>query len=224
MKKSIPNMITLCNLFCGCLAVISAINLDFTTAFYYVIAGIIFDFADGFAARLLNAYSEVGKQLDSLADLVTSGVAPAMVMYMAGLEYIALLLALFAALRLAKFNVDTRQSESFIGLPTPACSIFFTAIGYIIQNHPYTIVGNMLTNTTVLTALVLLFSYIMVAEIPMFSLKMKSYKIGENIVRYSFLIASLAAIITFKVFALPFIIIAYIITSIISNIITSQKA
>ncbi len=224
MKKSIPNILTLCNLFCGCLAVKSAIEMNFTMAFYLVIAGVIFDFMDGFAARLLGAYSEMGKQLDSLADMVTFGVAPAMVIYMAGLEYVALLIALFSALRLAKFNVDERQGDSFIGLPTPANALFFMSIGYIILNDPYTLVGNFFKNGVVMTFLTLMFSYLMVAEIKMFSLKFKSYKISDNLLIYIFLLASLVSIVIFKVFAIPFIIIVYISASIVSNFVTSRKA
>ncbi len=223
MKKLIPNILTLCNLFCGFLAIKSAVDMNFTMAFYLVIAGIAFDFLDGLAARALKAYSEIGKQLDSLADLVTSGVAPAMIVYMLGLEYVAVLIAMFAALRLAKFNVDERQTSSFVGLPTPANAMFFVAIGYIVENYPTTSLGFYFQNNIVLSFFTLLFSYLMIAEIPMFSLKFKSYKIKENWVIYSFLIVSLASIVIFKVFAIPFIIIGYVSVSIISTFITSRS-
>lgn len=133
MKKHIPNLITLGNLFCGTIATIFAVQANYEFAALFVVFGIVFDFFDGFAARLLNVSGELGKQLDSLADMVTSGVVPGIIMYhlldndsseVSALKYIGLLLTLGACYRLAKFNIDTRQSDSFIGLPTPAMCLF----------------------------------------------------------------------------------------------------
>ncbi|MFI3321045.1 MAG: CDP-diacylglycerol--serine O-phosphatidyltransferase [Rikenellaceae bacterium] len=217
MIKSIPNLITLANLFCGMLAVISAVNLDFEAAFIYVILSAVFDFFDGFMARLLKAYSEIGKQLDSLADLVSFGVAPAMVVYFMGLEYTGLLIALASAYRLAKFNIDERQTTTFIGVPTPANALLFMSIGYICQVEPYGVVANFLSGNITLSFLTLVFSYLMISEIPFFSLKFKSYDFKENWIVYSFLLLSLVALILFAITALPFIIMGYVAVSILKN-------
>lgn len=217
MKKSIPNLLTLGNLFCGMIAIISAINGDCVTAFYLIIASVIFDFFDGFAARALNAYSLIGKELDSLADMVSFGVAPAIVVYMLGLQYVGLIIALFSALRLAKFNVDERQTSTFIGLPTPANALLFMSIGYISQAEPYSLITAYFTNNIVLTLFTLLFSYLLVAEIPMFSLKFKTYKFKDNSIVYSFLIAAVAAIAVFQIAAIPFVTIGYVAVSIVKN-------
>lgn len=223
MKKSIPNLITLANLFCGCLAVISAVNNDFEGAFIFVVLAAIFDFFDGFAARLLNAYSEIGKQLDSLCDLVSFGVAPAIVVFYLGLEYTALIIALASAYRLAKFNVDDRQTESFLGLPVPANALLFVSIGYMVQTDPYTLASDFLAGKIVLNFITLLFSYLLISEIPMFSLKFKSYGFKENGVIYLFLLAALAAIVVFGVAAIPFIIMGYVATSIIKNFFSARS-
>lgn len=223
MKKSIPNLLTLGNLFCGSIAIISAVNGDFITSFYLIIASVVFDFFDGFAARALNAYSPIGKELDSLADMVSFGVAPAVVVYMLGLQYVGLIIALFSALRLAKFNIDERQTTTFIGLPTPANALLFMSIGYIVQSQPYSLVAFYFSNNIVLTFFTLLFSYLLVAEIPMFSLKFKTYKFKENSLVYIFLIASLVSIAIFLVSAIPFVIIGYVAVSIINNFICKEK-
>ncbi|MFI3314961.1 MAG: CDP-diacylglycerol--serine O-phosphatidyltransferase [Rikenellaceae bacterium] len=217
MIKMIPNMLTLGNLFCGSLAIISAVEGDFTRAFFLIIASAIFDFFDGFAARLLNAYSPIGADLDSLADLVSFGVAPAMIVYFMGLEHIGLLLALFAALRLAKFNVDTRQKDSFIGLPVPANALLFASMGYIVQTQE-SLLATFFTDSVVLCILTVLFSYLMVSEIPMFSLKFKSWGFKQNALVYTFLLVAFAAIVVFKIAAIPFVILAYVVVSILKSI------
>ena len=153
IKKHIPNLITLCNLFCGTIATIYAVQGDFVFAGLFVILGIVFDFFDGFTARLLNVSGELGKELDSLADMVTSGVVPGIVMFkmiqvnilntphsffndsILGISLVGLVLTLGACYRLAKFNIDTRQSDSFIGLPTPAMSLFVISLPLIQQYY-----------------------------------------------------------------------------------------
>ncbi|MEG1634722.1 MAG: CDP-diacylglycerol--serine O-phosphatidyltransferase [Rikenellaceae bacterium] len=223
MKKSIPNILTLGNLFCGSLAIISAVNGGYITAFYLIIASVIFDFFDGFAARALKAYSPIGKELDSLADMVSFGVAPAIVVYMIGLQHVGLLIALFSALRLAKFNIDERQTTTFIGLPTPANALLFMSIGYIVESAPQSVLATYFTNNIVLTFFTLLFSYLLVAEIPMFSLKFKTYNFKKNALVYIFLIISAAAIAIFQITAIPFVIIGYVAVSIIHNFIAAKK-
>ncbi len=213
--NSIPNSITSLNLLCGCLAIVYAINNDLVMAFYLMIGSAIFDFFDGFAARLLKAYSPMGKELDSLADVVSFGVLPAMTMYTLGMGPIAFVIAIFSALRLAKFNIDTRQQDSFIGLPTPANALFFCSIGYLIQTQPESqIVSILFTNEYFQYITAIAFSLLLVAEIPMFSLKFKNYSFAKNAKVYIFLLLSVMALIILKVVAIPLIIATYILFSI----------
>ncbi|MFQ3306428.1 MAG: CDP-diacylglycerol--serine O-phosphatidyltransferase, partial [Polaribacter sp.] len=200
MKKQLPNLLTLGNLFCGTLATIFAVEGSFVLAGLFVVTGIFLDFFDGFAARLLNVSGELGKQLDSLADMVTSGVVPGIIMFkllatthglsalgketvamnwlefkFAPIQLIGLVLTLGACYRLAKFNIDTRQSESFIGLPTPAMSLFVISLPLILKYSDIEFVQNLITNNYFLILITLLLTYLMNAEIPLFSLKFKEY-------------------------------------------------
>lgn len=218
----IPNAITSLNVFCGCIAVMFAFSGDTVNAFGMIVLAAVFDFLDGFAARLLKAYSPMGKELDSLADMVSFGVAPAAIAYTLGVEYIGFLIAIFSGLRLAKFNVDERQTSEFIGLPTPANALFFSSIGYIIEKGDPLWLYNILDNQIVIAVLVVLFSLLLVCEIRMFSLKFKSYKISNNKLIYSFLLVSIALIILLQVSAIPFIILLYIVLSIIRHFILNR--
>ena len=179
LKQHTPNALTSCNLLCGCVAVVKALNGDLETAVYCIFAAAIFDFFDGFVARLLNAQSSIGLQLDSLADVVSFGVAPSSIIFWilsvtqryfqtdlpAFIPYLAFLIAVFSALRLAKFNIDERQTSSFIGLPTPACAIFVCGLAYFdIFTH---------TGYFVLLALIPVLCVLLTCELPMFSLKLK---------------------------------------------------
>ena len=199
--KHIPNTITCLNLFCGTIAIILSFYGGFKAALCMMIAAAIFDFFDGFAARMLKAYSPLGKELDSLADMVTFGVAPAMILYRFQAEsgflvYLPLLIAVFSGLRLAKFNIDTRQSENFIGLATPSCALICGSLVYAAETYPQ--IGAFLTAFSYIvpmTALVL--CYLLVCEIPMFSFKFKSLKWADNKTRFSFLaLAAVMAIVT----------------------------
>lgn len=219
ITKSIPNFITLLNLTSGCYGVVAAINNDLTTTFYCMLFSLLFDFCDGFAARALKAYSPMGKELDSLADMVSFGVAPSLVLYSLGIKEVAFVVAAFSALRLAKFNIDTRQSDSFIGLATPANAIFFGAIGYLSETgsciNPY------LTNTYLIIAAIVM-SLMLVVELPMFALKFKSFAIQKNRLIYSFILLSAVALIFLGVLAIPLIVIAYILVSVIQLIIRKR--
>ncbi|TMM31329.1 phosphatidylserine synthase [Polaribacter aestuariivivens] len=242
MKKHIPNLLTLGNLFCGVLATIFAVEGNFNAAGFLVVLGIFFDFFDGFAARLLNVSGELGKQLDSLADMVTSGVVPGIIMfkliYKSTYVYyeplnldtsislndiytyiclLGLLLTLGACYRLAKFNIDTRQSDSFIGLPTPAMSLFVISLPLIQEYSSIDFVQNLIDNNYFLIAITLLLTYLMNAEIPLFSLKFKEYSFKNNVIKYLFLLISLVMIITLQYLSIPLIITLYVILSIISN-------
>jgi len=232
MKKHIPNLITLGNLFCGTIATIFAVEGDFMHAGLFVVLGIILDFFDGFAARLLNVSGELGKQLDSLADMVTSGVVPGVIMLkllgdkQIGLDsftvpsflpLLGLLLTLGACYRLAKFNIDTRQSESFIGLPTPAMSLFVISLPLILEYSNIELVEDIIRNNYFLIGVTVLLTYLMNAEIPLFSLKFKEYSIKNNLVKYMFLCISLLMIVILKYIAIPLIIVLYVGLSVISN-------
>jgi len=235
IKKHIPNLITLGNLFCGTIATIYAVQGDFGRVAFFVILGIVFDFFDGFAARLLNVSGELGKQLDSLADMVTSGVVPGIIIFkliqrnifntphsifedsIIGLSLFGLFLSLGACYRLAKFNIDTRQSESFIGLPTPAMSLFVISLPLILEYSDIEFAHNLIKNNYFLIAITILLTYLMNAELPLFSLKFKEYSVKNNLMKYLFLLASLLMIIFLQYISIPLIIVLYVILSVISN-------
>ena len=223
ITRHIPNTITCCNLLSGCMAVMAAFNADAWHTLIWVVAGALFDFCDGLSARLIKAYSPLGKELDSLADLVTFGLAPAMLCLMTlrqfdyacqTLEtiypYIGLVLVVFAALRLAKFNTDERQTSSFLGLSVPANALFWCGLFQMdlsaVPAAPW-IVG----------VLVILFAGLMVSEIPMFSLKFKSLKWADNRIRFIFLIVSLIILILLQERGLAAVIGWYIILSILTK-------
>ncbi len=241
IKKQIPNGITLLNLLCGCIAVIFAVQGNLELAGLFVMIGIGFDFFDGLAARLLNAQSELGLQLDSLADMVTSGVVPGIVMYQllsqvygkpfyllpdswsanqvistfdwSYVSLLGLLITLASGYRLAKFNVDTRQTTSFIGLPTPANTLLIISLPLILKFQQDTWVVEIILNKWFLILITLLSCYLLNAEIPLFSLKFKTWGFAENKVRYSFLILAVVCIILLKFIAIPIVILLYIIFS-----------
>ena len=223
ITRLIPNTITCCNLLSGCMAVMAAFHADAWRTLLWVVAGAIFDFCDGLSARLVKAYSPVGKELDSLADLVTFGLAPAMLCLMtlrqfdyptdflvSAFPYIGLILVVFAALRLAKFNTDERQTSSFLGLAVPANALFWCGLFQndfsAIPEAPW-IIG----------ALVILFAWLMISDIPMFSLKFKSLKWADNKIRFIFLIVSVVILILLHERGLAAVIGWYIILSILTK-------
>ena len=247
IKKNIPNTITCGNLLCGCLAVVYAFNGNLVWSAYLVGIAAILDFFDGFIARLLNVHSEIGKQLDSLADMVTFGLVPGVIMFLllfnaTGIDAIinlnttasdnntefpflltfaAFLITIFSAVRLAKFNIDTRQTHSFIGVPTPAVAILICSLPLIKHFQPHVGEFNILLiigNPWFLLALTILMSYLLVAELPLFALKFKNFGWADNKIRYSFLISSLILLLLFQFIAIPFIIFLYIIISAINTI------
>jgi CDP-diacylglycerol--serine O-phosphatidyltransferase len=225
--RHLPNAITCCNLFCGCISVVFAFSGQLEWAAYFIFFAAVFDFFDGFAARRLNAYSGMGKELDSLADMVSFGMAPASIMFMLLLEasdgnrYAALpafAIAVFSALRLAKFNIDERQTESFIGLPTPANALFICAFAFpgleTFTAHSY-----------FLWAIVAVLSYLLVAELPLFSLKFKSFEWKTNKTRYIFLTLSLALLLVFRQTGIAPVILLYIFLSVLNRMLcgSTQK-
>lgn len=214
---TVPNIITLMNLLAGCAAIVSALRFnDIRFSFYMIIAAAVLDFFDGFAARLLKQYSPLGKELDSLADVVSFGVAPSAVLLCmfeaAGgtgwAGYLVFILAMFSALRLAKFNIDDRQTSEFIGLPVPACAIFVSSAGYLMAEGVYT------TGPWYVVGTAAVLSYFLVCNTPMFSLKFSHWAIRGNELRYGFLLCSVIALAIWQITAVPFIILAYIAVSV----------
>jgi len=238
IKKHIPNTITLLNLLAGLLALIHAFNGNYNEAFSLVCLGIFFDFWDGFFARIWKVQSPIGLQLDSLADMVTSGVVPGLVMYkmlgdiqenqsqynltedtyyMGVVPYLGFLITLASCYRLAKFNVDTRQTDSFIGLPTPANALLIMSIPMIQFHSEYEWLVDFLSNPYVLVGVTVLSSYLLNAEIPLFSLKVKSFSWEKYKMQVVFLILSLILIVLLEFIAIPIIILLYVILSVANN-------
>ena len=224
--RHIPNTLTSGNLLCGCLGLISVFGNYPVEPAYFIWAACIFDFFDGFSARLLKVSSPIGKELDSLADMVSFGVLPAMAMYQwldssssaSWHSYIALMIAVFSALRLAKFNVDTRQTDTFIGVPTPANAIFLTSLVFLPES-----LRGVIFKTPVLTGITIVFSLLLVAPFELFALKFKDFSWANNQIRFTFLALSVLLLIILKAGALPIIILLYIIISLWSRILVGKK-
>lgn len=243
MKKHIPNTLTCCNLFSGCIATLFAFQANYETAFCFIIIGAVFDFFDGFAARLLHVSSNIGKELDSLADNITFGFAPAAIVFSLlkeflsvcsaenaslgcplteYLPFLAFLMAAFSGIRLAKFNVDERQTTTFIGLPTPANALFWASLSVAIKNNfealstswtvPMMIVG------------VVISCWLLVCEIPMFALKFKSFALKDNVIRYGFIAMSIFLLLALGWVGFSAIIVLYVLTSIANNVIGTKIA
>lgn len=238
IKKHIPNTITLLNLLAGLLALIHAFNGNYNEAFSLVCLGIFFDYWDGFFARIWKVQSPIGLQLDSLADMVTSGVVPGLVMYkmladiqenqsqynltedtyyMGVVPYLGFLITLASCYRLAKFNIDTRQTDSFIGLPTPANALLIMSIPMIQFHSEFEWLVDFLSNPYVLVGVTVLSSYLLNAEIPLFSLKVKSFSWEKYKMQVVFLIISLILIVLLEFIAIPIIILLYVILSVVNN-------
>lgn len=287
IKAFVPHVFTLGNLFCGCLGIIYAFGWKLDWAAYMVFLAAFLDFFDGFFARILKVHSELGKQLDSLADMVSFGVVPGMVMfqwlkYLAWSQmvyidksawgasgfienfpapwycYVALMIPIFSCFRLAKFNLDTRQLHGFIGLPTPANAIFFVSMVLVVipslpfetsylglpsptmeKNLPVgdylfvskaeqtsentsgialTFLKEIVKNRSVILFLIILFSFLLVSPLPLFALKFKNFSWNSNKIRYLFLALALVLLICFWLTAIPFIVILYLVLSIVNNI------
>jgi len=238
-KNHIPNLITLCNLSSGLVALMYAFDTHYQMAFVWVAIGIFFDFWDGFFARILKVQSALGLQLDSLADMVTSGVVPGLVMYqmLSGiatnqeeynlssenyylgiLPFAGFIITLASCYRLAKFNVDTRQTDSFIGLPTPANALFILSLPVIEAHSDGTgVVFDMLSNPFVLVAISLLSAYMLNAEIPLFSLKVKYFNWETNKIQIVFLVLSVLFLFFFQYLGIPLIILSYVALSVVNN-------
>lgn len=228
ITRYIPNAVTCLNLFSGCIACIMAYEAKYELAFLFILLSAVFDFFDGMLARVLHAYSDIGKDLDSLADNVSFGVAPSLVVfalfrevqYPAFMEsvryifpYMAFLISIFSALRLAKFNNDTRQTSSFVGLPVPANALFWASLST--DAHKFIISNNF--NAIYLLILVMLFSYLLVSEMPMFSLKFKNLRWKNNKISFIFLLVCIPLLRFLGIGGFAAIVIWYIIFSVFTR-------
>lgn len=228
ITKYIPNTITCFNLASGCFATIMALQGDLKAAIIWIIIAAIFDFSDGLAARLLKAYSPLGKELDSLSDIVSFGVAPGMSLYVllatavgsleisgiSWLPYLAFVIPVFSGLRLAKFNVDERQSTSFIGMPVPAHALLWGSLSYVLQpfitNHAlYILIACLIASMAT--------SYLLVSKVPMFSMKVKSLKWKGNELRYILIVCGLLFLLLFGFLGIAGTMLLYIILSLFNK-------
>ncbi len=220
MKKHIPNFLTCCNLLCGCFGIVYCLEERTIPAAYFVWAAGVFDFFDGFAARMLKVTSPIGKELDSLADMVSFGLLPALVMYKMiaatsanpWLPYVAFLIAICSALRLAIFNVDETQSDSFKGLNTPANTIFITSLPLVSYQ-----VGSWLFQDWILILVTITFSLLLVSRIEFFAFKFKDFTWSNNKVRFTFIAISAVLLAVLGKLALPMLILLYIFFSLVSK-------
>lgn len=240
LQKHIPNIITLLNLWSGCVAVYFASIEQMYIAAFFTLLGIFFDFFDGFFARLLKVQSDLGLQLDSMADMITSGMLPGMLMFQLlkksnlvesyfpvsfpssiPLDYIAFLGFIITAAsgyRLAKFNIDTRQTSSFIGLPTPANTLVILSVALIVYYEPQSTVGVLFSNTYLLLFLTVISAYLLNAEIPLFALKFKNWNFSTNWMRYTIIILSITLVSIFKYVGILLSILFYILLSVFLNL------
>lgn len=229
-KKNIPNAITSLNLVSGCIGILLALRGFVELAALMIVVAALFDFMDGMAARLLHVHSEIGKELDSLADLVSFGVLPGALVFVmlehslapSWVVYFALFIPVLSAIRLAKFNLDTRQSESFLGLPVPANALFWVGVTYInsleTANRFNLFLQSIFSQPLIIIILTIVLSLLLVSELPLFSLKFKNLKWGNNQTRFLFLGLALILLIVLGVSSLPMIIVLYILLSIFVNL------
>lgn len=234
MKKHIPNSITCCNLISGCIATAFAFTGDIKVALLWIIIGAVFDFFDGMTARLLHVSSPIGKELDSLADDITFGVAPSTIIFSQlqlmsypdfleplrpYLPFVAYIMAAFSALRLAKFNLDERQALGFIGLPTPANALFWgsllVGIGEQMYSRPWTLYLILIG--------ILVSSWLLVSEIPMFALKFKHWGVKGNEVKYLFLVTCVPLVAIFGITSFAIIVAWYVVLSMVVKQQTSKS-
>ena len=223
MKKHIPNTITCLNLISGCIATYFAFQSNYKMALLFIVIGAVFDFFDGMVARLLHVSSPIGKELDSLADDITFGFAPSAIVFSylspltSHLSFLAFIMAAFSALRLAKFNLDERQALGFIGLPTPANALFWGSLivgaGDWMKTAPF--VGSNLT--LVILAGVFISCWLLVAEIPMFALKFKTWGWKENEIKYVFLVTCIPLLLLMDISGIAVIIAWYVLLSVVNN-------
>jgi len=237
LKSYIPNFITTINLLLGCISIVFALQGELIFAALLIFASGILDFLDGVAARLFKAYSEFGKMLDSLADVVSFGVAPSFILFnllkvciirdhleltLSSMSFVmflipcsAFIIAIFSALRLAKFNIDERQTSSFIGLPTPANAFLVASLPLILNDNEA--ISNLVLRTYVLIPFIIILSFLLISEIPMISLKFKNLSFRDNKSRFILLAGSALLLVFLKISATPFIFVLYLSISLLDN-------
>jgi CDP-diacylglycerol--serine O-phosphatidyltransferase len=225
LKRYLPNAVTCLNLFCGCLALTFIFNGDLLTGAYLVGAAAVADFFDGLLARALRVSSAIGKDLDSLADMVSFGVVPGAIFYQllsregvvdglpGWLPYLGFVVSIFSALRLAKFNNDTRQTTSFIGLPTPACTLVVASLPLIMAHDRFGL-SPLLLKPWLLLGLTALLSGLLVAELPLFALKFKNLSWGDNRRRFLFLLLTAGLLLVLQAAAIPVVVLLYVLMSV----------
>ena len=228
--RYIPNFLTICNLLSGCLGIVFVSEGNLNAGAYMIWLAAFLDFFDGLSARALKAYSNIGGELDSLADMVSFGVLPSFIVYellkaslpasLYYLSFMAFIIAAFSAIRLAIFNVDARQTTSFIGLPTPASALLFSALP--LSNMP--VVQNLMNSTYFLILLIILISYLLVARIELMAFKFKNFSWQDNKLKYSFMIISLALVFLLNIVAIPLVIVLYILISLFKKSLSSGAA
>ena len=221
MLKQLPNVMTCGNLLCGCIGLVMALRGHLELASWLIGLAAVLDFGDGFVARMVNVSGPFGKELDSLADVVTFGVLPAAIVFqlcwfqeLGAVSYGAFLIAILSALRLANFNIDTRQSESFIGLPVPANAMLIASFPLMGHYQPQ---FNGLWENDVALGMMIAFSFMLVSDVPLFALKFKSFSWAMNQTKYLFLLASGLLLLVLQFAAIPLIVLLYIIVSLIFN-------
>ncbi|MCH7415152.1 CDP-diacylglycerol--serine O-phosphatidyltransferase [Belliella sp. R4-6] len=230
IKKHIPNSITSLNLLSGMIGIYFVLSGKIEYGAYFIILAAIFDFLDGFVARILKVHSEIGKQLDSLADLVTFGVLPSFILFQwtkeltdsEYLPFIALIMGVFSAIRLAKFNVDTRQTDRFIGIPTPANALLVSTLPFFVSKFPQ--IASYIEQPLVLLTIAVVMSVLLIAEIPLIALKFKNYLPKDNVFRYLVLAIGLLCLITLGFAGIPIIIISYIVLSVLEGVINKNES
>jgi len=228
IKKHIPNSLTSLNLLCGMLGIYFVLGGEITYGAYFIFIAAFFDFLDGFVARILKVHSEIGKQLDSLADLVTFGVLPAFILFKMiskntnseFLPFLALIVGIFSAIRLAKFNVDARQSDRFIGVPTPANALLICTLPFTADRFPA--ISGTLQNPFFLIGFAVVMSFLLVAELPLIALKFKNFRFSDNAFRYLVLIIGIVCLIAFGLGGIPFVILSYILLSVAEGLMSKK--
>ncbi len=230
LKSAIPSIFTLLNLFLGCVALVQIFTGNIELVPWIIFGSAIADFLDGFVARLLKTASEIGKQLDSLADMVSFGLVPGAILYQlftigghGGFwPYLGFSVTLFSAIRLAKFNLDTRQTDDFIGLATPACTMFFVGLIFLLDDAQFEW-DQLLLDRYFLLSISIIFSLLLIAEIPMFANKFKSYRFSDNRFRYSIIFLGVLLVILFKGSGLAMSILLYILANTFTYIMGLNK-
>jgi CDP-diacylglycerol--serine O-phosphatidyltransferase len=243
LKQHIPNFVTLLNVLCGSIAVLFAVNGNMPATAIFVFLGIFFDFFDGLLARKLKVQSELGLQLDSLADMITSGLVPGLVMFhllslrvsdfsmqpethqwsdslfgdLQWLPFLGLLITLASAYRLATFNVSTNQSEHFVGLPTPANTLLILSLPLIMEYQDNAVINSIILTPWFLIGMTLLSCYLLNAKIQLIALKFKTWNFKDNASRFLLILLSVVLLVVFKFAGIPLIILLYIVLSLLNR-------